>query len=347
LEIDMGVPTGYDGDAHDREVARLAAVASNKALQFPDDTEAEILLWKTRNEDPFPEIPPALLNSADIIDYVLATGMIAPFNPDKVKTASYEVGVLGPYVLLDEFGQLHEGVLAKDEEFVLPRNSIVFMSAEPYFRLPDYIALRHNLKIKHVYKGLLVGTGPLIDPGFVGRLSLPLHNLTEHDYTIVGGEGMIWVEFTKLSPHESWNPKLKRGGKRVGSYTSFPANKTEDRTVRDYILDATGLLGTPSSSSAAIDQRANEAIELAQSTDSRVGRLQLTGFLAIVALTITLLLPIQIQLWTIQNRQDDLIRQLQQQIFDLEQADEDPGSSPAPAPLTPEPPAPSASPTTP
>ena len=31
--------------------------------------------------DPFPEIPDALLNSADICDYVRVTGMIHPFNP--------------------------------------------------------------------------------------------------------------------------------------------------------------------------------------------------------------------------------------------------------------------------
>ncbi len=30
-----------------------------------------------------------------------------------------------------------------------------------------------------VYKGLLLGTGPIVDPGFVGKLYIPLHKLLQ------------------------------------------------------------------------------------------------------------------------------------------------------------------------
>jgi hypothetical protein len=53
-----------------------------------------------------------------------------------------------------------------------------------------------------VHRGLLLGTGPLVDPGFHGSLLVPLHNLTSDEYTIRGDEGLIWVEFTKTS-HEA------------------------------------------------------------------------------------------------------------------------------------------------
>jgi hypothetical protein len=39
-----------------------------------------------------------------------------------------------------------------------------------------------------------------VDPGFCGRLLIPLHNLTSSEYVIPAGEGLIWVEFTKVSP---------------------------------------------------------------------------------------------------------------------------------------------------
>ena len=65
--------------------------------------------------------------------------------------------------------------------------------------MPRYIAARFNLRIKHVHRGLLVGTGPLVDPGFRGPLLIPLHNLTVDPYRMRGDEGLIWVEFTKTS----------------------------------------------------------------------------------------------------------------------------------------------------
>ena len=47
--------------------------------------------------------------------------------------------------------------LEKDgDEFTLEANSIAFVQVEPVFRLPDYIALRFNLKITHVHRGILI-----------------------------------------------------------------------------------------------------------------------------------------------------------------------------------------------
>jgi deoxycytidine triphosphate deaminase len=99
-----------------------------------------------------------------------------------------------------------EKQISRGETFVLRRNSIAFVQVEPVFRIPDYIALRFNLKILHVHRGILLGTGPLVDPGFVGNLYIPLHNLTDSDYTFKGGEGLIWMEFTKVS----WPPPGSR-----------------------------------------------------------------------------------------------------------------------------------------
>lgn len=189
-----GGPAG--GDAADE-----APALPDYALSA-DVAQARAKRWAS--EDPFPAIPSALLNAADIQDYVAATGMIVPFNAnpakEKLKAASYEVDLLGKYVYYDGEGNERSDVIKRGDPFVLEANSIAFVTLEPEFILPDYIALRFNLRITHVYRGLLLGTGPLIDPGFQGRLSIPLHNLTTNDYRLTGGEGLIWVEFTKLSP---------------------------------------------------------------------------------------------------------------------------------------------------
>ena len=86
-----------------------------------------------------------------------------------------------------------------DDELRVEANSIVFVECDLDFRLPDYIALRFNLQIRHVHRGLLLGTGPLVDPGYWGKLCIPLHNLTDEDYSISRDDGLIWIEFTKTT----------------------------------------------------------------------------------------------------------------------------------------------------
>jgi deoxycytidine triphosphate deaminase len=185
---------------------------------------------KFRDDDPFPEIKPTLLNSADITDYVIRTGMLDPFynNPDKLKSASYEVDFLGVVGRWEpERGWVCESI-ARGEEFELRSNSIAFVQVEPYFRLPNYIAVRFNLRIKHVYRGLLLGTGPLVDPGFWGRLYIPLHNLTSNNYVLVGGDGLLWMEFTKLNwPPPEYPGAVETALTRTGRFFGFPQSKSE------------------------------------------------------------------------------------------------------------------------
>jgi deoxycytidine triphosphate deaminase len=281
-------PTPVDDDITLRRSIRLEAILKNSELALPsDDGEANERYRRYRSHDPFPDIPPALLNSADIADYVSTTGMIHPFHPERLKSASYEIALLGKWFYISADGKRVEGVLSRGDTFVLPKNSIAFVSIEPYFRIPDYIALRHNLKIDHVYKGLLVGTGPLIDPGFVGHIALPLHNLTENDYTFVGGEGIIWAEFTKLSPHRAWESK-RPSAVRQGSYVNFPSEQKIAKQVDQYVRDAVGLEDIPASSSAAIAVNATRARKTARRTRMLLQGASIIGVLAVAALALTL-----------------------------------------------------------
>jgi deoxycytidine triphosphate deaminase len=230
-----------------------------------DDANARYRQWRER--DPFPDIAPALLTSADVIDYVAATGMIHPFREhsengeQKLKPASYEVDLLGLTTYWDDNGRKIERVIKRGESFALHRNSIMFVQVEPYFRLPQYIALRFNLKIQHVYRGLLLGTGPLVDPGFEGPLFIPLHNLTDTDYEFRGGEGLIWMEFTKLS----WpSPRLRDGRegrdpRRIGRFYSFPDRKLRRRTLNDYLSHASPHRPIRSSIPVEVTKSANAA----------------------------------------------------------------------------------------
>lgn len=125
-----------------------------------------------REVDPFPGLPPALLSAEHISDYVQVTAMVHPFYPTRarLKSASYEV-FAKKFIRWEDDGRKTITGVSRSQSYVLPANSITFVQIESTLRLPDYIALRFNLRIKHVHRGLLLGTGPLVDPGFAGDSS--------------------------------------------------------------------------------------------------------------------------------------------------------------------------------
>ncbi|NTG16449.1 hypothetical protein G6L05_22105 [Agrobacterium rhizogenes] len=163
-------------------------------------------------DDPFPDIAPSLLSADDIDKYVRITGLISPYHTgggknQRMKKASYEGRIGDAAYKFDKKGNLVP-ILTKGKALKVPANTIVFVETNLEFRLPNYIALRFNMAITHVHRGLLLGTGPLIDPGFWGKLCIPLHNLTNEDYEIPPDQGLIWVEFTKTTsnPTSGRNP---------------------------------------------------------------------------------------------------------------------------------------------
>lgn len=196
---------------------------------------------KYKSVDPFPDIPPALLNSADIHSYVNTIGMIYPFDKGQLKSASYAAKIAGECKYWDEEKKKFKTITLSREcdKLTLRPNAIAFVGIEPTFRLPDYIALRFNLKITHVYRGLLLGTGPLIDPGFEGNISIPLHNLTNNEYVFSFNETLIWIEFTKTSPIQG-SGKIKNEEEEFQKHLRYLNQKKfpEDKKYKplDYYL---------------------------------------------------------------------------------------------------------------
>ncbi len=200
-------------------------------------------------QDPFPEIEPALLNSADITRYVGKGCLLEAdsFDPRWMKPASYEMRFLGElYDWEDVDGRLEKRPrqIGDGECVKLYKNSISYLWTKERLRLPEYVAARFNLRISEVHKGILLGTGPLIDPGFGGRILIPLHNLTDNDYVLRGGDGIIWVEFTKVSKNRYWLPSGD-GVERPADLVPFPNRKDiDDPNVylsKAGVLDANGV----------------------------------------------------------------------------------------------------------
>ena len=268
------------------EITENTCDPKNVFAQSDADAKQKYKTYKSK--DPFPQIAPALLNSADIMDYVAATGMIYPFYPELDKddrdvkywkTASYEIRLLGKCVYWDEKGKKVVDEISEGNEFILRRNSIAFVTLEPRFQIPDYIALRFNLKITHIYRGILLGTGPLVDPGFNGKISIPLHNLTTNDYIFRGGEGLIWMEFTKLSDNNTWD-KENRPIQRLGKLRRFPEGKSLS-DVEDFLRKA-----YPGPIRSSIPEAIYEARNVVETTEKLLRRVRTIGIMAVIGFLI-------------------------------------------------------------
>jgi len=313
-----------------------------------------------KEKDPFPEIAPALLNSSDIQDYAEKTGMIYPFYKDNLKPASYGIKIKGEYTYWDSpekkiSGKL-ENLTDKDEDgdivFILKKNSIAYVQLEPEFRFPSYIAGRFNLKIKHIYQGILLGTGPLVDPGYEGSIYTPLHNLTNNDYKIKINKALVWMEFTKLSSNQIWNPKYKKSKGREGEYHPFDKLRlSKKKTLSEYINDAfpnypilstiSGFFDDIRKSLGKLEDRINKSEVLVKETTDAATKINTTfnrvivfSIIAIcVALALTVFQAISINSKTIEyvkkyddrqkeeydkllNHESDVL-DLKKQIFDL------------------------------
>lgn len=216
--------------------------------------------------DPLSEIQPALLNSEDIKHYIDKGCLIESknFDPERLKPASYEMRLLGS---LYDWQETRDGRLQPRCRAIrngctvnLPKNSISYLWTEEKLLLPEYIGARFNLHIRYVHKGILLGTGPLVDPGFGGSLLVPLHNLTDNDYELKGGEGVIWVEFTKLSGNEYWT---NQGMTRPDFLVSFPKAKDLDDPdlyfKKSRVTDAGGIQSAFKGALDSAQRKAREA----------------------------------------------------------------------------------------
>lgn len=255
-------------------------------------TEAEKLAEACRHkEDPLsPPVPPSLLSAEHIERYIRATGLIAPFysgggKNSRLKKASYEGRIGEKAFMYTEVGRLKQ-IEMTNGMLTVPANSIVFVESDLDFRLPDYIALRFNLQIRHVHRGLLLGTGPLVDPGYWGKLCIPLHNLTDHEYSIPRTEGLIWLEFTRTtSERVVGNPgriALEKDNKQYWNIEDFITKASHEFTL--------GAPSVPIRSSipvmiAQASQRAEDAKNAAQHVSSIFNRIAWIGAV-ITAITV-------------------------------------------------------------
>jgi deoxycytidine triphosphate deaminase len=118
------------------------------------------------------------------------------FGKTNLRPAAYTLRIGDKFV--DSRGK--PGVLDdKNSYFEMEPNSIVYVSTYEKLDLPFYIAARFNLRVKWVYRGILLGTGPQVEPGYKGYLSCPLYNLTDRPIRIAYREDFATIDFERTT----------------------------------------------------------------------------------------------------------------------------------------------------
>lgn len=297
---------------------------------------------KYKCKDPFPEVGEALLNSVDLLMYLLMVGIVEPFDVNKLKGVTYQCTFSGEaHRFNQDSGEMEEINIDDTKELILEKNSITYLKIEEKFHVPEYMVLRFNLSVSNAYKGLLLGTGPIVDPGFEGNLFIPLHNLTGNEYVIKKGAPLIRVEFTKLSRHIDWKNKKKDLFPSLNPVTkNTPQNASFSKFIEDALLDPDnkkfyakrGVISVRSSIPDMIASSANQAAEAqksaknAEKTTERIKKWSIVGALgAVVGVALTavaVLVSVYTLIHDTNNRYDSMAQEIKDctyQINTLEQ----------------------------
>jgi deoxycytidine triphosphate deaminase/cell division protein FtsB len=150
--------------------------------------------WKYEDPDPMDR---GLLLSNRIHKFCEQGLLISKdYKESNLRPASYTLRIGDEYI--DSDG-VEQHLSEQEESIVFRKNSIIFVSTKEELELPYYIVARFNLRVNWVYDGILLGTGPQVDPGFEGYLSCPLYNLTDTDIIIKRGEPFATIDFEKTT----------------------------------------------------------------------------------------------------------------------------------------------------
>lgn len=164
-------------------------------------------------DDPHPEIHGVLLQ--DQIRYFVDNfKMIDPFKEKSLKPAGYELTIGDSYAY---GGQVRS--LEWEDVITLEPFQVAILTTAETLNLPHFLIARWNIRVRWAYEGLLWVGGPQVDPGWIGRLSCPIYNLSHKSVVLERGEGIALMDFVKttpVNPDTEEYTRYRRPPKRVG-----------------------------------------------------------------------------------------------------------------------------------
>jgi deoxycytidine triphosphate deaminase len=305
--------------------------------------------------DPEPEVRGILLSDR-VEAYIKKYNLLVDahdFKHSNLKPASYTLTLGAKYYLNGETFEIGPG-----GSLVVPPNSFVIAGVSERVVLPHWCAARFGLRVAYVYKGLLMGAGPQVDPGFDGYLGCPLHNLTNCSMRIKLGEPFAWIDFTKTSRlgdnsvlasedallEAAMRQERDRHEKRqwvipgVHDFecrlyetqrTSFENSLPPGETISSSVK---GLHDSVESIKTAWEQREKSMKEEVGRLTRVSQRINVASVVGLIALFTTVLLTIGVEIWMPRKA---AMLELQQKIETLERRMNEPRPAAMPLPVVP------------
>jgi len=202
--------------------------------------------------------------------------------------------------------------------YLVKKHSLVYIKLRQELRIPYYFIGRHNLKITYVYQGLLLGTGPQVDPGYVGHLIIPLHNLTTRDVRIYVDKSFVSVDFVRTTPmhFDQGDPKtLEELYEKYKEPKALlePYKVQRRRELRDYLEGKTpqsamgGVLRQYSEISTKYETTAREVASVREKINDDLKGIRRIEWLAVIAIVITFFGAVYGVVWGVRAYYGDIV----------------------------------------
>ena len=121
--------------------------------------------------------------------------LITPFLEGNLRPAGYDLRVGANYAIKGESLPLGEG-----HSFKIDPYAVAVIETLETLNLPKFLIGRWNIRVTLAYKGLLWVGGAQVDPGFRGKLSCPIYNLSTEPVELHYGGALAMIDFVTTTP---------------------------------------------------------------------------------------------------------------------------------------------------
>lgn len=144
----------------------------------------------------FPDAAPGGVLIDKDIQRLALQGMITPVLDASIQPASYDLGLGDLYCAKGRYTAFSD---EKALSLTLRFGEFVLLTSMECLSLPDDVVAHAGLVSRHAQSGLVSLFSPQIDPGFQGRLVVPLFNAGQRPIILVYREPMFTVEFVRTT----------------------------------------------------------------------------------------------------------------------------------------------------
>jgi len=134
-----------------------------------------------------------ILSDVDIRQFIADRDIVISNFSGELEPASYDLRVGKEAVAQDGVVNIEEKKYAK-----IPRGATVVIYPYEQIKLSTKVAARYGLRSRFARKGLILLSGPQIDPGFEGTLSVTIFNAGTSEVVLGYQEKFVTIEFFLL-----------------------------------------------------------------------------------------------------------------------------------------------------